>query len=122
MEVNCNVRDWAPPGWHWVVLPDGKRDLVRIPGEVRDPDLVWWRWSAPGFPRREPATAEEVRRRIRQEDEQVRRYLYMLGTRYEESWTYLRRDDTSWLPVPVPTIWQRCAPRSAPRGLGPDRS
>src|SRR3954466_12147405 len=37
-----DVRDWAPPGWHWEVISEARR-LVRNPGPVVDPDLLWWR-------------------------------------------------------------------------------
>ena len=52
-----HVRDWAPPGWHWVVLPGGARRLVRNPtsGPVVDPDLLWWRSCGPHSVQRQPA-------------------------------------------------------------------
>ena len=37
------VREWAPPGWYWEVLPSGRRNLVRSQPIV-DPDVSWW-WS-----------------------------------------------------------------------------
>ena len=42
-----DVRDWAPPGWHWEVLSEARR-LVRNPGPVVDPDLLWWRLMQSG--------------------------------------------------------------------------
>ena len=72
-----HVRDWAPPGWHWEVLPGGVRRLVRNPasGPVNDPDLLWWRSRGPHSVQREPAPPEVVRRRVREEDEHVHRYM-----------------------------------------------
>ena len=121
-----NVRDWAPPGWHWEVLPSEARSLVRNPGDVVDPDLVWWHSRGPRSVQREPAPEADVRRRIREEEEHVRRYMYMLERRYSNIWMFLHRDPphTSYMydPVMVPALWKSCAPRSAPRGLGPGRS
>ena len=75
------VRDWAPPGWHWEVLPSGARRLVRNPtsGPVVDPDLLWWRSRGPVSAWREPAQPEVVRRRDREEDEHVHCYMVALG-------------------------------------------
>jgi len=119
-----SVRDWAPPGWHWEVLPSGTRSLVRIPGDVVDPDLVWWKSRGPNAVEREPAPDAVVRRRIREEDEHVRRYLTLLERQYCNIWQVLQRVPfhPSYVPVMVPALWVRCAPRSAPRGLGPGRS
>src|SRR4051812_9846671 len=75
------VRDWAPPGWHWEVLPLGTRSLVRNPGVVIDPDLLWWRSRGPDRVQREPSPEEVVRRRVREEDEHVRRYMVILDAR-----------------------------------------
>ena len=76
------VRDWAPPGWHWEVLSSGARTLVRNPGPVVDPDILWWRSRGPRSFQREPAPQEVVAQRIREEDEHVRRYLHVLDTMY----------------------------------------
>ena len=74
------VRDWAPPGWHWEVLPGGARRLLSspAPGPVIDPDLIWWHLRGPVSVRREPAPPEVVRRRVREEDEHVHRYMVAL--------------------------------------------
>ena len=48
LDPRGDVREWAPPGWRWEVLPSGTRSLVRIPGDVVDADLVWWRSSEIG--------------------------------------------------------------------------
>ena len=69
---------------------------------------------------------EVVRRRIREEDEHVNRYVFMLDTPavYNSTWMVLHRDPShvSIAPVMVPALWVRSAGRSAPRGLGPGKS
>ena len=35
-----DVRDWAPLGWHWEVISEARR-LVRNPGPVIDPHILW---------------------------------------------------------------------------------
>ena len=54
--------------------------MMRNPaaGPVVDPDLVWWRSRGPVSARREPAQPEVVRRRVREEDEHVHRYMVAL--------------------------------------------
>ena len=123
LDNNGPVRDWAPPGWHWE-LSSGTRSLVRNPGEVADPDLVWWRSRGPGSFQREPAPEEEVRRRIREEDAHVRRYMHLLDTMYTNTWQAMQRNPyhVSIYPVMVPTLWVISAPRDAPRGLVRGRS
>jgi hypothetical protein len=54
------------------VSPVGARSLVRNPGYVVDPDLLWWRSRGPGAVQREAAPEEVVRRRIKEDDEHVR--------------------------------------------------
>ena len=78
------MRDWAPPGWHWEVLPFETRSLVRNPG-----DVVESRW--PRSMQREPAPEEVVHRSIREEDEHVRRYMYLLDRQYDSRWSFLQR-------------------------------
>ena len=85
LDQRGDVRDWAPPGWHWEVLPSGTRSLVRNPGDVVDPDLLWWQSRGPRSVQREPAPEEVVRRRIREEDEHVRRYMYLLDRQYSNT-------------------------------------
>ena len=115
-----DVREWTPPGWHWEVLPSGTCSLVRNPGDVVDPDLLWWLSRGPGSVRREPASR--------------RWYVGVSGGRTSTSvdiciwWKgsittaglflggYVSID-----PVMVPMLWTRCA-RDAPRGAGPGRS
>ena len=84
-----HVRDWAPPGWHWEVLPSGTRSLVRNPGLVVDPELLWWRSRGPLSVQREPAPEELVRRRVGEEDEHVRRYMVALDVRFSNTWQCL---------------------------------
>ena len=102
----------------------GRAALVRNPGDVVDPDLVWWKLRGPRSDQREPAPDAVVRRRIREEEEHVRRYMWLLETQYSNTWQVLQRvpPHSSYVPVMVPALWVRCAPRSAPRGLGPGRS
>ena len=82
-----HVRDWVPPGWHWEVLPGGGRLLVRnlTPGPVVGPELLWWRSRGPLSVRREPAPPEVVRRRVREEDEHVHRYMATMDVRFSNT-------------------------------------
>ena len=84
-----DVRDWAPPGWHWEVV-SGARRLVRNPGLVVDPELLWWRSRGPQSVQREPTPEEVVRRRVREEDEHVRRYVVGLDARFSNTWQVLQ--------------------------------
>ena len=43
--------------------------MVRNPGDVVDPDLLWWQSRGARSVQREPGPEEVVRRRIREEDE-----------------------------------------------------
>ena len=101
-----HVRDWAPPGWHWEVLPGGARRLMRnpAPGPVVDPDLIWWRSRGPVSVRREPAPPEVVRRRVREEDEHVHRYMAAMDVRFSNTWQVLWGDHPSYDPVMVPSL------------------
>jgi hypothetical protein len=85
-----DVREWAPPGWQWEVSHVGARNLVRNPGCFVDPDLLWWRSRGPGAVLREAAPEEVVRQRIREEDEHVRRYLYLLDRFPDRTWSILQ--------------------------------
>ena len=122
-----DVRDWAPPGWHWVVSPSGERTLVRTPGPAADPDHIWWQPMGPGshpdqvWWQREQAPELVVRRRIRDEDAHVRRYLWDLDRNFSNTWSFIQRvpnPNMSYAPVRVPFLWARNTPRSRPRGLG----
>ena len=108
------VRDWAPPGWHWEVLSSGARTLVRNPGPVVDPDILWWRSRGPRSFQREPAPQEVVAQRIREEDEHFRRYLYALDTRYRGGWSVMQGSHISYDPVIVPWLWVFSRRGSAP--------
>ena len=95
----------------------------QLRSEGAGPDLLWWRSRGPGRFQREPAPEEVVRRRIREEDAHVRRYMYMLDTVYTNTWQVLYRDPShvSIGPVMVPALWVTSA-CDAPRGLGRGRS
>ena len=82
-----HVREWAPPGWHWEVLPGAARRLVRNPasGPVVDPDLLWWRSRGPHSVQREPAPTEVVRRRVREEDEHVHHYMAAMDVMFSNT-------------------------------------
>ena len=58
-------------------------------------------------------------RRIREEEEHVRRYMYLLEMQYSNTWQVLQREPfhSSYEPVMVPALWVRCA-----RGSGPGHS
>ena len=100
-----NVRDWAPPGWHLEVLPSRARSLVRNPGLVVDPELLWWRSRGPLSVQRQWAPVEVVRRRVREEDEHVRRYMAALDARFSNTWQVLQGSHPSYDPVMVPYLW-----------------
>ena len=97
-----DVRDWAPLSWHWEVLPSEALSLVRNPGDVVDPDL-WWHSHGPHSVQREPAPEKVVCRRIREEDEHVRRYMYLLDNQTNRRWSIFQRDPyhVSYDPVMV---------------------
>jgi hypothetical protein len=123
LDRGATIQDWTPPGWHWEVLSSGARILVRNPGDIVDPDLVWWVHHAPGFDQREPAAEEDVQRRIGEEDQHVHRYMCLLQDprAYRGTWQFLQRVPNprmSYLPVKVPSMWVSCA-RRGPRGMGP---
>jgi hypothetical protein len=121
MEQMGEVRDWAPPGWHWEVLASGSRTLVRNPGPVVDPDILWWRSYGPRSFQREPAPPEEVAQRIEAEDQHVRRYMYALDNMYRTGWSVMRGSHVSYAPVVVPWLWGHTQRGSGPgrRPLGP---
>ena len=89
LDERGHVRDWALSGWHWEVLPSGARSMVRNEGPVVDPEVLWWRSRGSLSVQREPAPAEVVRRRVREEDEHVRRYMAALDARFSNTWQVL---------------------------------
>jgi hypothetical protein len=111
------VREWAPPGWHWELLPSGARNLARIPGPVVDPEILWWRPYGPGSVRREPTPEVDVHRRIREEDEHVRRYMVALDMplRFSNTWRYIQGPHPNCAPVMVPDVWVTTARGSGTR-------
>jgi hypothetical protein len=64
LDEMIGVRDWAPPGWHWEVLPSRACSLVRNLGRVVNLELLWWRSCGPGVVQREPSPEEVVHQRI----------------------------------------------------------
>ena len=74
-------------------------------GPVVDPELLWWRSRGPLSVRRQPAPPEVVRRRVREEDEQVRRYMDALDVRFSNTWQVLQGSHPSYDPVMVPSLW-----------------
>ena len=107
-----NVWDWAPPGWHWEVLSSGARSLVRKRAPIVDPELLWWRSRGPLSVRRRPAPEEVLRRRVREEDEHVRRYMVALDVRFSNTWQVLQGSHPSYDPVMVPSLWVSTARNS----------
>jgi hypothetical protein len=95
------------------------RRLVRNPGPVVDPELLWWQPYGLGSVRREPAPEEVVRRRIREEDEHVRRYMVALDGRFSSTWQYLQGSHPSCAPVMVPHLCGSTACGSGPGSQRP---
>jgi hypothetical protein len=87
------------------VLPSGAPSLVRNRGLVVDPELLWWWSRGPLSVQREPAPEEVVRRRVREEDEHVRRYMVALDVRFSNTWQVLHGSHPSYDPVMVPSLW-----------------
>ena len=81
--------------------------MVRNPasGPVVDPDLVWWRSCGPVSVRRDPAPPEVVRRRVKEEDEHVHRYMAAMDGRFSNTWQVLLGDHPSYDLVMVPSLW-----------------
>ena len=91
------------------------------PGPVVDPELLWWRLCGPLSVRREPAPPEVVRRRVREEDEHVHRYMAAMDVRFSNTWHGLWGDDRSYDPVMVPSLWVSTA-RASGTASGLDSS
>ena len=116
-----HVRDWAPPGWHWEVLPSGARSLVRNRAPIVDPELLWWQSRGPLSVRRQPAPEEVVRRRVREEDEHVCRYMVALDVRFSNTWQVLQGSHPSYDPMMVTSLWVSTA-RASGTASGLDSS
>ena len=116
LDQRGHVRDWAPPGWFWDVLPSGGRRLVRSQPVV-DLILVWWRSRGPVMVPRLPDTAEVVRHRVSEEDEHVRRYMVALEGRFDNTWQVLQGSHWSD-PVMVPSLWVSTARADTRCSLG----
>ena len=69
-----------------------------------DPDVLWWRSRGPHSLQREPAPSEVVRRRVREEDEHVHRYMAAMDVRFSNTWQVLWEDDRRYDPVTVPSL------------------
>ena len=117
LDMRQCVREWAPPGWHWEELPSGALSLVRNQAPVVDPELLWWRSRGPLSVPRLPAPEEDVRRRVREEDEHVRRYMEALDARFSSTWKALQGSHPSYDPVMVPTLWVSTTHASVQRRL-----
>ena len=116
LDQRGHVRDWAPPGWYWEVLPSRGHRLVRSQPVV-DPILVWWRSRGPVTVPRLPDTAEVVRHRVSEEDEHVRRYMVALEGRFDNTWQVLQGSHWSYDPVMVPYLWVSTARVDTRRAL-----
>ena len=82
--------------------------MVRNPasGPIVDPDLLWRHSRGPHSVQREPAPPEVVRRRVREEDEHVHRYMAAMDdVRFSTTWQVLWADDRRYDPVMVPSLW-----------------
>ena len=78
--------------------------LGKDPGPIIDPELLWWRSRGPLSVRREPAPPEVVHRRVREEDEHVRRYMAAMDVRFSNTWQGLWGVDRSYDLVMVPSL------------------
>ena len=87
------------------MLPSEARILVRYSGLVIDPKHLWWRPRGPLSVPKEPPPTEVVRRRVREEDEHVRRYMAALDARFSNTWQVLQGSHPSYDPVMVPALW-----------------
>ena len=54
---------------------------------------------------RQPAPPEVVRRRVREEDEHIRRYMTAMDVRFSNTWRVVWADDRRHDPVMVPSLW-----------------
>ena len=105
VEPRGHVRDWAPPGWYWVVLPSGERSLVRSQPIV-DPELLWWRSRGPASVERLQSPAQVVQHCVTEENTHVQRYLVALANgRFSNTWQILWGSHRSYDPVMVPSLW-----------------
>src|SRR3954471_19481976 len=87
-------------------------DLRGNPGPVVDPDLLWWWSRGPHLVQRQPSPKWSVRRRVREEDEHVRRYMVALDAGYSKTWKVLQGSHPSYEFVVVPSLWVSTLRRS----------
>ena len=112
-----HVRDWAPPGWYWEVLPSGGRSLVRSQPIV-DSKLLWWRSRGSlSMPKLE-SPAEVVHQRVMAENTHVHRYMVALEGMLDNTWQVLRGSHISYDPMMVPSLWVSTARAETRRSLG----
>ena len=78
LEPRGDVRDWAPLGWYWVVLPSSERSIVRSQPVV-DLELLWWRSRGPASVKRLESPAQVVQHRVTEENAHVHLYLVSLA-------------------------------------------
>ena len=105
LELRGHVRDWAPPGWYWVVLPSGERSLVRSQPVV-DPELLWWWSHGPASVQRLESPAQVVQHRVMEEDAHVQHYLVALAKgQFSNTWQILWGSHWSYDLVMVPSLW-----------------
>jgi hypothetical protein len=117
LDQRGHVRDWAPPGWDWEVLPSGARSLVRRQPIINPELLLWWS-CGPVTVRRLESPAEVVRHHVREEDEHVRRYMVALEGRFDNTWQVLQGSHWSYDPVMVPSLWVSTARADTRHSLG----
>ena len=101
------------------MLPFGARSLVRNPGPVVDPELLWWWQDGPWAVQREPAPEQLVRRRVAEEDEHVRRYMVGMDVGFPNTWQFLPGPGLAYALVPVPSGWVLTARGSRPASRRP---
>ena len=105
LEQRGHVRDWAPPGWYWDVLPFGERSLMRSQPVV-DPERLWWRSHGPASVQRLESPAQVVQHRVTEEDAHVHRYMAALAEgRFSNTWQILQGSHRSYDHVMVPSLW-----------------
>ena len=117
LDQRGHVRDWAPPGWYWEVLPSGGHSLVRSQPVV-DPNLLWWRSRGPVMVERLEDPTEVVSHRVSEEDAHVRRYLVALEHMFSNTWQVLQGSHWSYDHVMVPSLWVSTARADTRRSLG----
>ena len=105
LEQRGHVRDWASPGWYWVVLPSGECSLLRSQPVV-DPELLWRRSRGPASVQSLDSPAQVVQHRVTEEDGHVHRYMVALADgRFSNTWQILWGSHRSYEHVMIPSLW-----------------